>query len=256
MALLLVLWFHLAVAITFRLEVSAYDNSAWTYATVLLQAALEVVGRLTAADRDAWLVRCCRAPARTMSRATRLISPSGGIVPKGGRDGAAAREAVRREFRATLIAVEMFAEYGGMYIATYLLFCSMDMVLLYPVPAFRRHLELFDGVTDGSAIWKSLLMQVACEIATDTLCLVAETRKGIVPSALYRRLPRTALLPGFCLVLAFASISGTYRCFFGDRLTACKHQDLCECVGKGLRPDSMRQAYCQLLWPNSSGIPT
>ncbi len=191
-----------------------------------------------------------------MSRATRLIRPSGGIVPKGGADDVAAREAVRREFFASLIAVEMFGEYAGMYIATYLLFCSMDNVLLYPIPAFRRQLELFDGVTNGSAIWKSLSMQVACEIATDTLCLVAETRRGIVTRVLYRRLLRTALLPGFFLVLAFANISGTYRCFFGDRLTACTHQDLCECVGKGLRPDSMRQAYCMILWPNSSGIPT
>lgn len=64
------------------------------------------------------------------------------------------------------------------------------MVLLYPVPTFRRHLELFDRVTDGSAIWKSLLLQVACEFATDTICLVVETRKGTDPSALYRRLPK------------------------------------------------------------------
>ncbi len=139
--------------------------------------------------------------------------------------------------------------------ATYLLIRGMDRVLMYPVPAFRKNLKLFDGVKDGSGIWQSLGMQVACEIATDTLCLLVEMRRGIDPRAIYRHQAKAALVPSFCLITAFALVAGTYRCFFGDRLTECKGQDMCNCVGRGLRPDSMRQAYCQLLWPNSSGVP-
>ncbi len=114
--LLLVVWFHIAVTITFRLELTAYDSSAWSYATVLLQAALEIVSRLTVAERDAWLSRSWRLPAmRRFTRVTRVIAPSSEAL-QGTKDGpgsAAARVAVLREFRAQLIAVEMFAEFAG-----------------------------------------------------------------------------------------------------------------------------------------------
>jgi hypothetical protein len=53
----------------------------------------------------------------------------------------------------------------------------------------------------------------------------------------------------------FATIGGAFRVFYGDNLDGCENKDMCYCVNNGLRPDGVREAYCQLLYPNSSGVP-
>ena len=69
------------MSIVFRLEVSNYDDPRVALATCLLQGVLEVVLRLTAPERDAWVKRvsrrfCCATRRR---RATTLVVTS--VVP-------------------------------------------------------------------------------------------------------------------------------------------------------------------------------
>ena len=142
-----------------------------------------------------------------------------------------------------------------MFIATmYLIRCQSNM-LAGPIPAFRKQPELFDGITENSAIWQSLAVQLIFELITDTVCVVYEARRGLDPVAVWRRLPKAQLLPVFLLMSAFATIGGAFRVIYGDNLDGCVNKDMCYCVNNGLRPDGVREAYCQLLYPNTSGVP-
>jgi hypothetical protein len=128
-------------------------------------------------------------------------------------------------------------------------------VLAFPAPAFRQQPELFDGITQSREIWQSLAVQLVFELFTDTVCVVAETHRGLNPVAVWRRLPKAQLLPVFLLMSAFGYIGGSFRIGNGDNFGACENKDMCYCVNNGLRPDGVREAYCQLLYPNSLGVP-
>ena len=101
-------------------------------------------------------------------------------------------------------------------------------------------------------IWQSLAVQLIFELITDTVCVVAEARRGLDPVAVWRRLPKAQLLPAFLLMSAYATLAGTFRVTFGDNFYRCENKDMCCC---GLRPDGVLEAYCQLLYPNTSGVP-
>ncbi len=143
-----------------------------------------------------------------------------------------------------------------MLIATmYLLRYQSGGVLAFPAPAFRNQPEVFDGTTQSREVWQSLALQLIFELITDTVCVVFEARKGLNPVAVWRRLPKLQLLPAFMLMSVFATIAGTHRVRNGDNLNACENKDMCCCVNNGLRQYGVREAYCQLLYPNSSGVP-
>jgi len=143
----------------------------------------------------------------------------------------------------------------GMFIATMCLIRYQSDVLAVPIPAFRKQPGLFDGITQSREIWQSLAVQLIFELITDTVCVVAEARRDLDPVAVWRRLPKAQLLPAFLLMSVFATIGGAFRVFYGDNLDGCENKDMCYCVNNGLRPDGVREAYCQLLYPNSSGVP-
>jgi hypothetical protein len=143
----------------------------------------------------------------------------------------------------------------GMFIATMYLIRYQSDVLAVPIPAFRKQSGLFDGITQSREIWHSLAVQLIFELITDTVCVVAEARRGLDPVAVWRRLPKAQLLPTFLLMSACATLVGTFRVAFGDNFDACMNKDMCYCVNSGLRPDGVREAYCQLLYPNTSGVP-
>ena len=142
-----------------------------------------------------------------------------------------------------------------MFIATMYLIRYQSEVLAFPAPAFRKQPELFDGITGGSAIWQSLAVQLIFELITDTVCVAFEARRGLSPVAVWRRLPKAQLLPAFLLMSVFATIGGAFRVAYGDNFGRCVNMDMCYCVNNGLQPDGVREAYCQLLYPNSSGVP-
>ena len=142
-----------------------------------------------------------------------------------------------------------------MFIATMYLIRYQSDVLAVPIPAFRKQPGIFDGITQSREIWQSLAVQLIFELITDTVCVVAEARRGLDPVAVWRRLPKAQLLPAFLLMSVCANIGGAYRVFYGDNLDGCVNKDMCYCVNNGLRPDGVREAYCQLLYPNSSGVP-
>ena len=143
-----------------------------------------------------------------------------------------------------------------MFIATMNLILCQSNMLAVPIPAFRKQPGLFDGITQSREIWQSLAVQLIFELITDTVCVVAEARRGgLDPVAVWRRLPKAQLLPAFLLMSVFARIAGTFRVIYGDNFGACENKDMCYCVNNGLRPDGVREAYCQLLYPNSSGVP-
>ena len=139
--------------------------------------------------------------------------------------------------------------------ATMYLISNQSDVLAVPIPAFRKQPELFDGITGGSAIWQSLAIQLIFELITDSVCVVFEARRGLNPVAVWRRLPKAQLLPAFLLMSVFATIGGTFRVLYGDNFGRCENMDMCYCVNNGLRPDGVLEAYCLLLYPNSSGVP-
>ena len=64
-----VIFYQTFVSIVFRLEVSNYDNPQVALATCLLQGVLEVVLRLTAPERDAWVKRVSRVRLRNSQTA-------------------------------------------------------------------------------------------------------------------------------------------------------------------------------------------
>jgi hypothetical protein len=128
-------------------------------------------------------------------------------------------------------------------------------VLAFPIQAFQQDLRLFDGIIESGPLWQSLAVQVFFEIITDTVCTYYETRRGLNPVAVWRRLPKAQLCAGFMLMSVFGYIAGTFRTASGDNTYACMNKDMCYCVNNGLRPQGVREAYCLLLYPNSSGAP-
>ena len=138
-----------------------------------------------------------------------------------------------------------------MFIATMYLIRYQSDIIAAPIPAFRKQPGLFDGITQSREIWQSLAVQLIFELITDTVCVVAEARRGLDPVAVWRRLPKAQLLPAFLLMSAYATLAGTFRV----NLDRCENKDMCYCVDNGLRPDGVREAYCQLLYPNTSGVP-
>ncbi len=115
-------------------------------------------------------------------------------------------------------------------------------------------MKLFDGITESGPIWQSLAVQVFFEIITDTVCTIYETRRGLNPVAVWRRLPKAQLCAGFMLMSVFGFIGGAFRTAFGDNFDACTNKDMCYCVNNGLRPQGVREAYCLLLCPNTSQV--
>jgi hypothetical protein len=140
-----------------------------------------------------------------------------------------------------------------MFIATMYLIRYQSDVLAVPIPAFRKQPGLFDGITQSREIWQSLAVQLIFELITDTVCVVAEARRGLDPVAVWRRLPKAQLLPVFLLMSAYdcRNIQSRSR----RQLGRCENKDMCYCVNNGLRPDGVREAYCRLLYTNSSGVP-
>jgi hypothetical protein len=127
-ALLLVVWFHTAIGIGFRLELSNFESEVWAVGTVAAQAVLEVVSRLTAVERDAWTNRWARrlCGRRGGRRNTRLVvSASSARSVVAGAPSALAKQPTERiaelgerravvdEFHSRLSLVEMLSEYAG-----------------------------------------------------------------------------------------------------------------------------------------------
>jgi hypothetical protein len=277
-----VVMYQTFMSIVFRLEVNNYDDPRVALATCLLQGVLEVVLRLTAPERDAWIKRVsrkfCRA-ARVRRGTTLVISsvvpysqsqPSSVLAksfsaksfalrrPDASERVAAAHErhAVVKQFHARMLLVDMWAEYAGICIGTVVLFLGQSNSLYYAFRPFRKHPELFDRGNYYGELAVGTMVMVAIEIITDTICIVFETRRGLHPLAVWRELPKLALTPIVFCALIFATLAGQQRSVFSDHLELCNHRDMCWCVGNGLFPGGVRESYCLLLYPNSSGLPT
>ena len=270
------------MSIVFRLEVSNYDDPRVALATCLLQGVLEIVLRLTAPERDAWVKRVssrfCFASRRR--RATTLVVTS--VVPSSHDQPSSAlaksvsvttaalrhtdtservaaaheRDAVVKQFNARMILVDLWAEYAGIYIGSLVLFLGQRMPLFYPFRPYRKYPELFDGGNYYGALAVGTMVQIVIEIITDTVCLVFETRRGLAPLVVLRELSKASLAPIVLFALMFAAYVGTRRSIMGDSVDHCNHRDVCWCVGDGLLPGGVREGYCLLLYPNSSGRPT
>ncbi len=257
------------MSIVFRLEVSNFDDSQVALATCLLQGVLEVVMRLTAPERDAWVKRVSRrfGCGTRERRGTTLVvtsvapasqgQPSSALAKTSERIAAAdERDAVIKQFRARMILVDMWAELAGIIIGSLVLFLGQRMPLFYPFRPYRKHPELFDGGNYYGELAVGTVVQIVIEIITDTVCLVFEARRGLAPLAVWRELPFAALTPIVLFVLMFATLAGQMRSLYGDSVGKCNWRDVCWCVGDGLQPGGVREGYCLLLYPNSSGIPT
>jgi hypothetical protein len=128
-------------------------------------------------------------------------------------------------------------------------------VLAFPAAAYAKQPDLFNGITQSGEIWWSLGVQLVFEIITDTVCMVAEARRGLNPVVVWRHLPKAQLMPAFLLMSVLGGMGGAFRTYLGDYFDACTNKDMCYCVNDGLRPEGVLEAYCRLLYPNSSGVP-
>jgi hypothetical protein len=276
--------FQCVVAVLFRLEIANFDDERVTTAVIVLQGAIEIVLRLTARDRDAWVkrvlfmrflgsLRCCKAPSAR--QATVLVLPVTAIAlkeeiaePEQGRSKTQAerfamervameheRSLVAKRFAARLVLCDMLSEYCGIYVATYALLYGQNNPLAFPMRPFRKNPELLDGATITPMILYVAATQVATEIATDTMCLCFEMRIGLNISEAWRRMPKLALLLPVIVAIWAGSVGGQFRNVFSDDMRACDGMDMCFCVGGGLLPGGMRELYCKLLYPASGGFP-
>jgi hypothetical protein len=111
-------------AVMFRLELSSFQSEAWTVLTIAAQAVLEVAGRLTATERDAWTNRWARRLCgfRGGRRSTRLVVSASSelfalsALAKQSTERLAQtdeRRAVVAEYTSRVILVEMISEYAG-----------------------------------------------------------------------------------------------------------------------------------------------
>jgi hypothetical protein len=128
--------------------------------------------------------------------------------------------------------------------------------LYYPFRPYRKHSALFDGGNYYNELALGTMVQVVIEIITDTVCVVFEVRRGLQPLSVWRELPKAALTPLILFALMFATYAGQARSLYGDSVHRCNHRDMCWCVGNGLLPGGVREGYCLLRHPNSSGRPT
>ena len=276
-AIVPVVMYQTFMSIIFRLEVSNYDDPRVALATCLLQGVLEIVLRLTAPERDAWVKRvsrrfCCASRGR---RATTLVVTSvapgsygepSSILAKSFSAAtfnlrradtservatAHERHAVIKQFRARMILVDMWSELAGIYIGSLVLFLGQSLPLFYPFRPYRKYPELFDGGNYYGVLAVGAVVQIVIEIITDTVCLVFEARRGLTPLEVWRELPKAALTPIIFSMLLFATLAGQYRSLNADSGNQCIYRDVCWCVGDGLLPGGVREGYCLLLYPNS-----
>jgi hypothetical protein len=276
-----VLMYLTIMSIVFRLEVSNYDNPSVAVATCIFQGVLEIALRLTAPKRDAWVKRvlyrifCCAARRRrattlivvapgSQGQAVSVLGDSSSATKSPHRDtvtfervaAAHERDAIVKQFHARMLVADMWAECAGIYISSVVLFLGQSNALYYPFRPFRKYPQLFDGGNYYGELAVGTLMQIVIEIITDTVCLVFETRRGLEPIAAWRELPKAALAPIVLFALIYATYGGMARSLLGgDSVSECNHRDLCWCLGKSVLPDSVREGYCLLLYPNSSGRP-
>ncbi len=278
-----VLAYHTFMSIVFRLEVNNYDDPRLALAACVFQGLLEIVMRLTAPQRDAWVKRTAFWPCRSASRrrrATALVVTSAAPESEGQTSSILAksfsaatfhhrraatservataheRHAIVKQFHARMILIDMWAEFAGIYIGFVVLLLGQSNALYYPFRPFREHPELFHGGNYYAELAFGTVVQIAIEIITDTVCVVFEMRRGLQPLTVWRELPRAALTPIILFALIYATFIGQVRSNRGDSVDQFNHRDLCWCVGNGLLPGGVREGYCLLLYPNSSGRPT
>ncbi len=283
-ALLTICIFQVFMAVVIRLDMSNFTDRRVALAVFVLQGVLEVALRLTSHQRNEWaknaMRRCLRSGSgRGERRTTRLVfaepvhgDPQAGASSKASsvldpQSRVVERLAVRpqerllvgRRFHESVVLIEMWAEYIGMFMGSMALALSHHYVLYRPFRPYRKYPELFDG--DSAKFFADLVqdtaMQVGIEILTDTFCVFFMRRRGLDLWAARTRLPRLrqALLVRAPLVgygMLFASYSGQFRSLFADNLAPCNHQDMCACVGRGLLPGGVRESYCAIIYPNIS----
>jgi hypothetical protein len=155
-----------------------------------------------------------------------------------------------------MILSEMCAEYAGISISSVVLALGQGNPLYYEFRPFRKHPELFDGGNYLAELATGFLIQVAIEIVTDTVCLLFETRRrGLDPLAVWHGLPKARVVPIIVVQLMAATFAGQLRGIVGDDLALSHRRDMCYCVGTCYLPGGVREAYCLMIYPNSSGLP-
>jgi hypothetical protein len=281
-AIVPVIFYQAFMSLVFRLEVGNYDDPRAALATCVLQGVLEVVLRLTAEERDAWLKRTARRfLGERTRRGTTLItvavtpmpltqqpsilglgdSPSAGTAQRQGgkaERAAAAEErlAIVKLFRARCLLAEMWAEYAGILIGSVILVLGQRMPLYYNFRPYRKYPELFDGGRYYRDLAVGTAVQVFLELVTDAVCIVFERRRGFKLLTVWRDFPKASIAPLVVFALMFASIAAQARSFNGDFIASCNHRDVCWCVDEGLLPGGVIENYCLLVYANNSGRPT
>ena len=136
------------------------------------------------------------------------------------------------------------------------LFLGQSLPLYYPFRPYRKYPELFDGGNYYGVLAVGTMVQIVIEIITDTVCLVFEARRGLAPARSVARVAQSGAHADHLVRAHVRHKGGQYRSLNGDSVDKCNQRDVCWCVGDGLLPGGVREGYCLLLYPNSSGRPT
>jgi hypothetical protein len=167
---------------------------------------------------------------------------------------AASLSSTHKEFRARIIIADMLTEYGAMYAALVTILWNYSRPLEEPHPVLKTYAGIFDGQDNTGKVVAMFVFQLVTEIITDSICIVFELRGGINVAAAWRKLTKLE----FAFWFSFAAFTGNVFALaitsHADNLTNCLGLNMCVCAGgNGLDPTGVRQAYCTLLYPNSTG---
>lgn len=159
----------------------------------------------------------------------------------------------QRAFYSMVMLTEMMAEYSGIVVACFLIAFWRDHVLLIP---FQYYTSVpLDSPQNLTPLFVSAVMQWFAEIVVDVICTYHERRtdKFIAWEALF------SYRKSFTFLYAFASVVGGGLAVViiqkGDSFSACTGRDMCYCVNNGFVENGVRETYCKLIYPNSSGLP-
>jgi hypothetical protein len=254
----LFLWAQLLMSILSRFFIAHVKDPYAMALVVLIQAVQELAMRLTLIQRDrlsvaAWNRLCgwCGGAHPRSTLPLQLKSnPSHSSVER-------ARVDLTKHFLSVWLLGEATSEYAGILIVALDLWIYSGAKLLFPAMYYLQTAGPFLPGLDAAPILVSAALQIASELAVDTICAWHEDRQGCETLASWRSKGRLfplhlALAAWFALVMSNFCIGGVQ-----DNLSLCCGLDMCFCAPDalgGLLRGGYRASYCAHVYP-PHGVP-
>ena len=249
----LFLWAQLLMSILSRSFIANISDPYAVALVVLIQAVQELAMRLTLIQRDqlsvaAWnrLRGWCGGARRRSTLSLQLRSKaSHSSVER-------ARVDFTKHFLSVWLLGEATSEYAAIFIVALDLWIYSGAKLLFPAMYYLQTAGPFLPGLDAAPILVSAALQIASELAVDTICAWHEDRKGCEMLVNWRSKGRlfplhVGLATWFALVMSNICIGGVQ-----DDLSRCFGLDMCFCAPDalgGLLRGGYRASYCAHVYP-------